>query len=265
MKVHALNLVQRRKISSFLEKAKNAQRNRRWAEAYEAYSKVLGRDDSRFGILVQMGHMSKEMGNFEQAESHYTEALALRPEDWDLHVQFGHLFNKSGSLDKAREWYYRANTIKPTPEINELLHTIVDRHDATDVSELKRKTLEHMDSRRFQKALPDAVALFEIHGLRDFDVIAGHALRELGRYPEAREMYDKYFERCMLSDSRHLNDAFWQLMNILEILEEPQEILNLFARLKHYHFNKGSYSSFGSEQAGLLQSHIGKLYGVFSR
>ena len=61
MKFEYLNLVGRGKTKSFLDKAKSAQRSGRWAEAYEAYRMILKKDDRRFGVLVQMGHMSKEM------------------------------------------------------------------------------------------------------------------------------------------------------------------------------------------------------------
>ena len=117
MKFEYLNLVGRGKTKSFLDKAKSAQRSGRWAEAYEAYRMILKKDDRRFGVLVQMGHMSKEMENFSQAEAHYAEALTLKPQDWDLHVQFGHLYNRSGDLAKAKDWYKRANGIHPTVEI----------------------------------------------------------------------------------------------------------------------------------------------------
>jgi tetratricopeptide (TPR) repeat protein len=263
MKVNPLNIVQGKKMSSLLEKAGSAQRLGRWAEAYEAYRSALPRGDRRFGILVQLGHMSKEMGNFQQAETHYAEALQLRPDDWDLHVQFGHLYKRSGDLEKARGWYAKAQRMKPTTEITELLYTIDDASQVEVTSDLRQQTLDQMDSRKFQQALPNALALYEKHGLRDFDVIVGHALRELGRYREASEMYRRYFERCMLSNSKHLNDAFWHLLNILEITEERQEILGIFVRLKRYYLENGKYSDFDGEQAALLRSHIAKLYSVF--
>ena len=263
MKLEYFNLIWRRKAKSFLDKAKSAQRSGRWAEAYEAYRMALRNDDHRFGILVQMGHMSKEMGNFSQAEAHYGEALSLKPQDWDLHVQFGHLYKRSGDLVRAKGWYKRANGIQPTVEISELLDTVGDARQADNTSELRQKTLDQMDSRRFQQALPNARTLYETHGLRDFDVILGHVFRELGRYAEAKGMYEKYFERCLSSNSKHLNDAFWHLMNILEITDENQETLNLFAHLKWHYSQAGSFSDFGGQHAELLKSNIEKSYGVF--
>lgn len=263
MKVGALNLVQRRKTIAFLEKAKNAQRIGRWADAYEAYRMVLGKDDRRFGILVQMGHMSKEMGDFGRAELHYREALALKPDDWDLHVQFGHLFNRSGQLEKAKVWYSRANEINATSEIIELLRSVDNGNNIEDVVDLRRITLEHMDARRFQEALPYAVALYEFHGVRDFDVIVGHALRELGRYTEAKHMYEIYLERCISSGGKNLSDAFLYITKTLEILGDHEEILSVFVKIKGYYFKNRRYSDFDNEQAALLQSYIEKLYGVF--
>ena len=135
-------------------------------------------------------------------------------------------------LQRLKDWYKRANGIHPTVEISELLDTVGDAQYANDTGALRKKTLEQMDSRRFHLALPNAKLLYEQHGLRDFDVILGHAYRELGRYEEAKEMYGYYFDRCLKSNSKHLNDASWHLMNILEISEENQEILKLFFPLE---------------------------------
>lgn len=265
MKVERFNLVGRMKSRSILEKAKEAQRLGRWDDAYRGYQMVLRKDERRFGILVQMGHMSKELGNFSRAEAHYAEALELRPEDWDLHVQLGHLHNRAGDLLQAKGWYSKANAIRKTPEITDTLDTIGGSDRRDDTRELRQKTLDDMDSRRFQQALPNALALYEDHGVRDFDVIAGHAYRELGRYTEAMEMYSRYFDRCIKSNSKNLKDAFWRLINILEILEENQQILVIFLRLKQHYFRNGNYSDFGSDQIEHLQSHVGKFYGIFRR
>lgn len=265
MKLERLNPLIRNKVKSLLEKGKAAQRDGRWAEAYQAYASVLGNDTRRFSILVQMGHMSKELGDYERAEAHYSEALGLRPEDWDLHVQIGHLFNRSGSADKAREWYAKANALQPTPEILELLQTIQGGGKAVGTNDLRRITLSQMDSKDFSAALPNALALYQEHGRRDFDVIVGHAYRELGRYIEAREMYQAYFERCATTKSKYLTDAFWQLINVLEILEERDEVLKLFVRLKQIHDRDGTFSDFGADQSAVLKSYVEKSYGIFRR
>jgi tetratricopeptide (TPR) repeat protein len=262
MRPSQLNPVARKRLKVLLEKAKEAQHQERWAEAYEAYTMVLQQDRRNFGILVQMGHMSKEIGDFDRAEAHYREALELKPDDWDLQVQFGHLYNRWGDPERAKTWYAKANALQPTAQINELLHTIADGQKAEQTRELRKTTLDQMDSRSFIKALPNALALYEIHGLRDFDVILGHVYRELGRYDEAKTMYEAYFERCIRSNSRYLNDAFWHLMNILEILEERQAILKLFSRLKRHMFEVGKYSELDRKHSELLTSHVGKMYGV---
>ncbi|MBD8665909.1 hypothetical protein IFT59_21940 [Rhizobium sp. CFBP 8752] len=263
MKLVQFNPIRRRKRKIHLDKAKIAQRYGRWTEAYSAYTMVLRDDPNRFGILVQMGHMSKEMGDFEKAEGHYYEALNLMPLDWDLHIQIGHLFNRSGELEKARKWYAIANNMQPTAELNELLLTIDAGQNGENTRNLRTVALEQMDSRRFKAALPNVLALYKDHGLRDFDVIVGHVYRETGRYAEARVFYEAYFERCVTSNSRNLGDSVWQLMNILEILDERQAILDLFARLKRHYGAIGSYFDFGAEQTELLKSHVGKMYGVF--
>ena len=262
MKLRQFNPLSRNKARSELEKAKAAQRQGRWAEAYQAYASALRKDARRFSILVQMGHMSKELGDFEKAEALYSEALLLKNDDWDLHVQIGHLFNRAGSAGKAKEWYARANALQPTPEILELLQSIQGSGDVGATADLRRVTLEQMDSRRFSAALPNALALYQAHGLRDFDVIVGHAYRELGRYTDARVMYEAYFDRCATAKSRLINDAFFRLKTVLEILEENQAVLQLFARLKQHYDEIGSFSEFGADQSAMLKDSVGKCYGI---
>lgn len=263
MKVSQLNLVRRSKVRASLEKAQDAQRLGRWSEAYRFYHLALGKDASRFGILVQLGHMSKEMGNYPQAETHYQEALAIMPGDWDLHVQFGHLFNRVGNMAKAKEWYGKAYALKPTDELNELLNTIAEGHQAIDVKELREQTLRQMDARQFRLALPGATLLYEAHGLKDFDVILGHALREVGRYIEAGEMYAKYFDRCLRTNSKHLDDAFWHLINILNITEHEGKTLDVISKLKDQLSQQGKFSDVSKLHTETLQSQIGKMYGIF--
>ncbi|WP_421358107.1 tetratricopeptide repeat protein [Agrobacterium rosae] len=257
-----LGAIRRRLARPHLEKAKSAQQQERWAEAYKAYGDAL-RKYTSFGTLVQMGHMSKEMGDFILAEAHYTEALEMKPQDWDLHVQLGHLFNRVGDLATARTWYLKADHMHPTAEISELLHALENQHTVEGTTQLRSETLQHMDAGRFEKALPGAIALYNVHGLKDFDVILGHALRETGHYVHAQDMYSKYFERCMASSAKNLKDAVFQMVRILEINGNHGEIIAFLGRFKYMTFNKGIYSDFNDELSSLLRVHVTKVYGVF--
>ncbi|MBN7809069.1 hypothetical protein JZX86_27500 [Agrobacterium rosae] len=262
MKSNYLGAVRRKLSRPHIERAKSAQQQERWAEAYEAYGQALRRD-KRFGILVQMGHMSKEMSAFIQAEAHYAEALEMEPGNWDLHVQLGHLFNKSGDLAKAKTWYIEAYNIHPTAEIRELIHTLENERAVEGTMQLRSDTLQHMDASRFEAALPGALALYNVHGLKDFDVILGHAFRETGRYAEAQDMYLKYLERSLASSAANLQDSVFQMVRILEINANYSEIINIIAKVKSNYFKNGRYSDFGDEFSSMLRANVEKMYSVF--
>ncbi len=87
----------------------DAARDRRdWARAAELYEQVVSADPSALDITIQLGHMLKEMGEYDRAANCYDNVLEKRPHDDDLHLQIGHLEKRRGNITGAREYYAKA-------------------------------------------------------------------------------------------------------------------------------------------------------------
>jgi tetratricopeptide (TPR) repeat protein len=93
--------------------ANHAQDARDWRLAAELYERVLRRSRHLDGIKVQLGHMYKEMGEFELAAGQYYSVLERRPLDDDLHLQIGHLEKLRRRWSAATHHYGEAVRINP--------------------------------------------------------------------------------------------------------------------------------------------------------
>jgi tetratricopeptide (TPR) repeat protein len=92
------------------DRARNA---RDWAQAAACYEALLRRSPYLDGIRVQLGHMYKEMGEFELAAGQYYDVLERRPHDGDLHLQVGHLEKLRRQWSTAIHHYGEALRINP--------------------------------------------------------------------------------------------------------------------------------------------------------
>jgi tetratricopeptide (TPR) repeat protein len=93
--------------------ANRARDARDWRSAADLYEQVLRRSRYLDGIRVQLGHMYKEMGEFELAARQYYDVLARRPRDDDLHLQIGHLEKLRRRWSAATHHYGEAVRINP--------------------------------------------------------------------------------------------------------------------------------------------------------
>ncbi len=94
--------------ADLLRDADAARDRRDWARAAELYEQVVSVDPSALDIMIQLGHMLKEMGEFDRAASCYYSVLEKRSHDDDLHLQIGHLEKRRGNIIEAREYYGKA-------------------------------------------------------------------------------------------------------------------------------------------------------------
>jgi glycosyltransferase involved in cell wall biosynthesis/tetratricopeptide (TPR) repeat protein len=100
-----------------LIKDADAERDRKnWAAAAALYRQVLVINPLRHDITVQLGHMLKEMGDFDAADQAYRAVLAITPDDADLHLQVGHLRKLQRNFAEARDHYGKALRIAPDNE-----------------------------------------------------------------------------------------------------------------------------------------------------
>ena len=78
------------------------------AEAYQASREALGLHADLPAIQYQAGLAAYLMGNTEQAQEHYRQALVLAPEYGDAHCNLGVVLEKAGDLETARFHFQKA-------------------------------------------------------------------------------------------------------------------------------------------------------------
>src|SRR5215831_4621388 len=85
-----------------------ANRERLWAKAANAYHTALSLDASLKHIWVQYGHALKEQGHLKEAEAAYRRSLALDDDLADTHLQLGHVLKLQGRIEDAITAYLRS-------------------------------------------------------------------------------------------------------------------------------------------------------------
>ena len=96
----------------------------------------------------------------------------------------------------------------------------------------------------------------------------GQCARELARKTGFAEDFHKWRKRTKeLWYQVTLLRRIWPeqldaILRDLEILEENQAVLQLFARLKQHYDEIGSFSEFGADQSAMLKDSVGKCYGI---
>jgi Flp pilus assembly protein TadD len=83
--------------------ARNAIRERRYAEALRLLSEALGRDAQNADTHNLLGFAYRKTGNLEAAFRHYEEALRLNPEHRGAHEYIGEAYLAAEDLAKAEE------------------------------------------------------------------------------------------------------------------------------------------------------------------
>jgi tetratricopeptide (TPR) repeat protein len=130
-------------VTSFFDKSKNYQeiadsaRDRgEWADAAEAYYKVLVADTTNAPIWVQYGHSLKESGSLPEAVEAYQKAIDLGPTVPDSYLQLGHALKIQGQFSEAVVAYISAYRLDPLcePAIHELRQLKWSEHDLAGVA-----------------------------------------------------------------------------------------------------------------------------------
>ena len=97
---------------ALIARANSARDAKRHLDAAILYSEALRLDPGNGAIYVQCGHMFKEAGAFDRAETQYNAALQLLPDDADLALQLGHFYKMIGRPAQSAESYLRAQSLK---------------------------------------------------------------------------------------------------------------------------------------------------------
>ncbi|WP_271084269.1 hypothetical protein [Brevundimonas sp. NIBR11] len=92
--------------------ADQARTRRDWNQAVFYRRLLCEKEDHRGGNWIQYGHALKEAGFHARAEQAYLHARELLPDNADLCLQLGHLAKIRGRFQDARMWFERALELK---------------------------------------------------------------------------------------------------------------------------------------------------------
>ncbi len=124
-----------------LRRAADRARDRKnWPEAIQLYERYLALVPREGSSWVQLGHVRKENGQYNDAETAYLTAQALMPRNADLFLQLGHLFKLQGRRHDAVASYAASLKLAPSADAYaELigLHEIAIANNAIKASETK--------------------------------------------------------------------------------------------------------------------------------
>lgn len=98
-------LSKQREKTSFRHQGDQARARGDWVSASALYRKHVQAQPTDFDIWVQLGHALKEVGRYDEAETAYVAAGALRSRDPDLWLMRGHLARLRGDEQSAARHY----------------------------------------------------------------------------------------------------------------------------------------------------------------
>ncbi|TKV41686.1 hypothetical protein A0U87_03985 [Sphingobium sp. MP9-4] len=103
---------QQRSAARAVRMAGNQARDeRQWHKAQQHYSEYLNLRSDDFSIWVQLGHVCKEAGDLDAAESAYERARLINPADSDLLLNLGHLRKRQNLFEEAHLFFTQAANI----------------------------------------------------------------------------------------------------------------------------------------------------------
>ncbi len=203
--------------AALMKRAQAAKAERDWRGAAEMYRQALELRDA-FGPRVQLGHMLKEAGELEAAETEYVRALAMKPTDADLHLQMGHFYFVKGDPDESVRFYRKAVELAPgDPGLLEALRTGERRAADAPFAQSLETAMKAMAVGRWREA-EAGFQILEAAGRRDYLNLHGHALKEQGRLDEAIRLYRDYASHVAKEGGAAVYEAEVQLAQALQLV-----------------------------------------------
>ena len=201
-----------------LEAAKTAKAQRDWRSAAELYQQALTLRDT-FGPRVQLGHMLKEAGDLDAAETAYFEALSQRPNDVDLNVQLGHFYWVKGDAHESLRYYERASELAPEDAVvSGALRIGRQRLADAPWQPCVDAAMEAMRQGRWAAA-EEKLRILVDAGRLDYLVVLAHSIKEQGRLNEAIPLYDRYREHVAQFGDKSAYDAEVQYAQALKMAQ----------------------------------------------
>ena len=103
-------------VSEQLAGARAAAEAGRFAEATEAYQRVIAASPDSGFLHVELGRVEQQQGNLNAALQHATEAVRLDAEDGGAFLLQGEIYEANADLESALTAYERADAADPTDD-----------------------------------------------------------------------------------------------------------------------------------------------------
>jgi cytochrome c-type biogenesis protein CcmH/NrfG len=98
----------------------------------------LTRDPNNYTLLVQMGNVEYDMGNFDNAKGYYERARAIKDDSPDLLTDLGVCYRETKDPRKAVELFDKASSLAPDHWQSRYNAAVVRLFDLNDVEGAKR-------------------------------------------------------------------------------------------------------------------------------
>jgi tetratricopeptide (TPR) repeat protein len=217
-------------IDDLVREADKARDRKDWALAAIGYVDALSVGCMQGGVKVQLGHVLKEMGKFDEAERMYREFLLGNPEDADIHLQLGHLYNRKGDAATALTYYEQAQDLAPDDaEIARHVATARNLTGRVDVVRRRNAAMDLVHARKWDDARRDLRSLVMIDGEKDMIGVLANVTKEAGRLDEAEALYGCYLAYAKRSERPDLMaDCQLQLGHLQKIKGRYSDALRHF-------------------------------------
>ena len=212
--------------TELLREAAAAHRGGNFAEAESLYHRILKIDSRQFPVLMMLGILQAQRGNFPAAEQTLRDALTLNPADAGAQFNYGNVLLALDRLDDAFAAFGSALSLDPG---------LAD-------AELNRGSILMLRN-RFEEALACFEAALRINSnFAQAYSNRAHALDQMERFDEALATCDKALTINSRNAEFHASRA-----NILQRMGRHVEALgSLFTALSlqpgnaSFHFNRGN-------------------------
>jgi tetratricopeptide (TPR) repeat protein len=247
-----------------LAEADAARDRRDWENAAFYYHEALQQDPTRIGLLVQLGHAYKELGDFDAALEAYGQFLDKEPHDADIHLQLGHLHNRMNDPRAALEWYNRARALAPNdPEIARHVDAASLRLSRYGIELRRQKALDFVQSGQWQQAREQLRRLVAVDGEVDLIAVYANVTKEAGDFEEALQLYEAYRAYAKANHPTSLGDVDIQLGHLYKAKRDVGSALQHYIRARDAEFQLYGYVASDSICEREIRSCMGEIYTCF--
>ena len=104
------------KVSALFNLGRLFAEENNYEKAIEIYREAIGKMPRNYqsqGLFNMMGEAFFRLGQFEQAENWYREALKVKADHIPAHLTLAKLYAKTNRLEEAEKWFLASKTLAP--------------------------------------------------------------------------------------------------------------------------------------------------------